>query len=782
VERSGAARGAAAGPVVLLGWAAGFDCGNSARDMKADDVLKAEEAGSPSVSHDLPDVHSREPAVHLDLVMEAAGAGPWVLDAQADRFWMGPGIHEMLGLPPGDTLDLERFLHLVHPDDRAAVHAAVAESLQSRVMKTVEYRVVRPDGQVRWIQARGRPIGTGLDVRLVGIAMDITGRKQQEAERTFLCIQNRAILQSTADGILGLDLEGRHVYVNPSAARMLGYEPEELVGNSAHSLWHHSRANGTPYAEAECSICATCANGTGCQATDETFWRKDGASFPADYRCIPMVREGRRIGTTVTFSNAEERHARMEALVSSETRIAEAIEIAGLGFYELDGEGRVTFQDARIGPLVGLPPEDESKGHSHWWANVHPEDLPRVLEVAPKVLFEGQDRLTIEYRYLHPALGERWFLHVVRVVKRDPVGLSTRIIGVIQDITERKNADIELHRALDEIRELRDRAASENIYLREQMLSESGHGDFIGESAGALQVLAMARRVALTNSAVLITGETGTGKELLAQAIHDLSERKAKTMVKVNCAALPGPLIESELFGREKGAYTGAMTQQTGRFQIADGSTIFLDEIGDLPLDLQVKLLRVLQEGEFQRLGSHRTYKVDVRVIAATNRNLSAMVREGRFREDLFHRLNVFPIEAPTLRSRVSDIPMLVWKFVEEFNRKMGRSIDSIPKATMERLKQYHWPGNVRELRNTVERAMIVSEGRTLIVELPHTATDTVGSGRTLADVERRHILGILESTRWRVSGKGGAAELLGLKRSTLRSRMKLLGIARSSR
>jgi transcriptional regulator with GAF, ATPase, and Fis domain len=293
-------------------------------------------------------------------------------------------------------------------------------------------------------------------------------------------------------------------------------------------------------------------------------------------------------------------------------------------------------------------------------------------------------------------------------------------------------------------------------------------------------MLALAGKVAITGAAVLITGETGTGKELLAQAIHDLSSRKATTMVKVNCAALPAPLIESELFGREKGAYTGAMTQQVGRFEIADGSTIFLDEIGDLPLDLQVKLLRVLQDGEFQRLGSHRTLKVDVRVIAATNRDLAAMVREGRYREDLFHRLNVFPIVAPTLRERITDIPLLVWKFVEVFNRKMGRSIDSIPKPLMERLKQYHWPGNVRELRNMVERAMIVSEGRTLMIELPdgHSASAPAPS-KTLTDVERHHILDVLESTRWRISGKGGAAEVLGLQRSTLRSRMKNLGIVR---
>ena len=296
---------------------------------------------------------------------------------------------------------------------------------------------------------------------------------------------------------------------------------------------------------------------------------------------------------------------------------------------------------------------------------------------------------------------------------------------------------------------------------------------------GILKMLAQARRVAPTDAAVLITGETGTGKELLAQAIHDMSDRSGKTMVIVNCAALPPPLIESELFGREKGAYTGAMTRQIGRFEVADGSTLFLDEIGDLPLDLQVKLLRVLQDGRFERLGSNRTLTANVRVIAATNHDLGAMVRDGRFREDLFHRLNVYPIEVPPLRARVSDIPFLVWRFVQEFNRKMGKSIDSISGQTMDRLKQYPWPGNVRELRNLIERAMIGCDGRSLTIELPAGAQGPVSDPVTLEEVERKHIRDVLERVHWRISGKQGAAEILGLRRTTLHTRMKKLGITR---
>jgi transcriptional regulator with GAF, ATPase, and Fis domain len=355
-----------------------------------------------------------------------------------------------------------------------------------------------------------------------------------------------------------------------------------------------------------------------------------------------------------------------------------------------------------------------------------------------------------------------------------------RLVGeIFVNVLERKRADERLRQTLEEVQRLQSRLQVENVYLREQLRREDGHAHIVGESEGILKMLAQARRVAPTDSTVLITGETGTGKELLAQAIHDMSGRSGKTMVIVNCAALPPPLIESELFGREKGAFTGATTRQIGRIEVADGSTLFLDEIGDLPPELQVKLLRVLQDGRFERLGSNRTLTVNVRVITATHHDLGAMVRAGRFREDLFHRLNVYPIEVPPLRARVPDIPLLVWRFVQEFNRKMGKSVDSIPRQTMERLKQYPWSGNVRELRNLVERAMIGCDGRSLAVELPAGAWGPTQIPVTLEEVERKHICDVLERVHWRISGKQGAAEILGLRPTTLNSRMKKLGISR---
>jgi transcriptional regulator with GAF, ATPase, and Fis domain len=282
---------------------------------------------------------------------------------------------------------------------------------------------------------------------------------------------------------------------------------------------------------------------------------------------------------------------------------------------------------------------------------------------------------------------------------------------------------------------------------------------------------------------VLLLGETGAGKEVFAQAIHNLSPRQRRAMIRVSCAAIPSALIESELFGRERGAFTGALSRQIGRFEAAHGSTIFLDEIGDLPLEIQVKLLRVLQERTVERLGGNQSTKVDVRVIAATHRNLEQAVGDGTFREDLFYRLNVFPITIPPLRERLADIPSLVWTFVDEFSHTFGKKVDAISKESIEALQRYSWPGNVRELRNVIEREMIVATGSTLTVAVPRpVASERHTSSSRLADIEVEHIRSVLDSCGWRVRGIGGAAERLGVKPTTLESRMARLGIVREKK
>jgi len=356
------------------------------------------------------------------------------------------------------------------------------------------------------------------------------------------------------------------------------------------------------------------------------------------------------------------------------------------------------------------------------------------------------------------------------------------IAQVFANALARKQMEEQLHARLREIEGLRQRLENENIYLREEIKLQYEHGEIVGRSEKMKKVLSQVEQVAGTDSTVLIQGETGTGKELLARAIHHLSSRKDRPLVTVNCASLPPTLIESELFGREKGAYTGALSRMVGRFEVADGATLFLDEIGELPQDVQSKLLRVLEEGRFERLGSSKTLQVNVRIIAATNRDLDRDVNEGKFRKDLYYRLNVFPISIPPLRERPEDIPLLVWAFVRQLEKKMGKRVDGISRKSMEALQQNSWPGNVRELRNVVEHAMIVSSGRTITVTLPETGLPEVPETRNLKDLERRHILEVLEKTGWRLSGEGGASEILGMKRSTLQSKIKKLGLKRPAR
>jgi formate hydrogenlyase transcriptional activator len=343
----------------------------------------------------------------------------------------------------------------------------------------------------------------------------------------------------------------------------------------------------------------------------------------------------------------------------------------------------------------------------------------------------------------------------------------------------RRNLEEQVVERTAEIKKLKDRIEQENIYLRKEIEVKHMHEGIIGNCEPVRKMLSEAEQVAKTDSTVLILGETGTGKELLARAIHNLSLRKDRQMVTLNCAALPPTLLESELFGREKGAYTGAMTRQIGRFEIADGSSIFLDEIGEMPLEVQAKLLRVLQEGQFERLGNPRTISANVRIIASTNRDLARATAAGRFREDLYYRLNVFSVTAPPLRDRIGDIPLLVWAFVKEFEKTMGKAIEKIPQNSIDALHQYPWPGNIRELRNVVENAMIISKDRILKLIPPVDSSFNLPGDLKLEVVERNHIIDVLKKTAWRVSGEEGAAHLLGLKPTTLESRMKKMGITR---
>jgi formate hydrogenlyase transcriptional activator len=384
----------------------------------------------------------------------------------------------------------------------------------------------------------------------------------------------------------------------------------------------------------------------------------------------------------------------------------------------------------------------------------------------------GVDRLIAA---LLPALGggdrqQRWLREA-----REAMGDGAPLLQVFEACVAMKARLDAMSTDLESL----TRLPSERSELAGPSPGDGGFPEIVGRSEAIRSVLQAVGKVAPTDATVLLQGETGTGKELVARAIHARSPRRGRAMVRVNCAALPASLIESELFGRERGAYTGAASRQAGRFEAADGSTLFLDEVGELPMDAQAKLLRVLQEGEFERLGSVVTRRVNVRVVAATNRDLPAAVRAGLFRDDLYYRLSVFPIRVPPLRERREDLPLLVWSFVRELASSMGRCVEGVSRRDMESLQNYSWPGNIRELRNTVERAMIVHDGALLRLQPPERDRSAAADVMNLEEIERRHILAVLERVRWRIRGEHGAAALLGLKPTTLESRMQRLGISR---
>jgi len=392
---------------------------------------------------------------------------------------------------------------------------------------------------------------------------------------------------------------------------------------------------------------------------------------------------------------------------------------------------------------------------------------------------------------IHPPFWMTWWfrglillliaLAVYLLYKKRVKSLEEKRKALAERLEEKTKLSDELQNALSEVERLKNRLEAENVYLQDEIKLQHNFGNIITQSEELKKVLRKVEQVSSTDATVLVLGESGTGKELLARAIHNISNRSDRPLVKVNCSALPANLIESELFGHEKGSFTGATSRKIGRFELADGGTIFLDEIGDLPLELQPKILRVLQEGEFERIGNPKTIKVDVRIIAATNRNLSQEIKNGNFREDLYYRLNVFPITIPPLRKRKEDISLLVNYFVNNFSKKVGKKIDTISQSMIEKLTEYNWPGNVRELENIIERAVITIEGNKLTLsEILPKVTSTIsseGESKTLEEVEREHIIRVLEKTNWQVSGDKGAAKILGMKRTTLEARMKKLNI-----
>ena len=409
-------------------------------------------------------------------------------------------------------------------------------------------------------------------------------------------------------------------------------------------------------------------------------------------------------------------------------------------------------------------------------------DIPNLRKLLEDILPQNTNFHDFEVEHDFETIGRK-IMHLNARRIYDQGNQTQLILLAIEDVTEREYYKKHLEELVEErtaeIIKLKEQLEAERAYLQEEIKLVYNHEDIVGKSDAINYVFFKVEQIAGIDTNVLILGETGTGKELVARAVHGTSLRKKRTLVKMNCAALPSNLIESELFGHEKGAFTGAQSRRLGRFEVADGATLFLDEIGELPLELQPKLLRVIEDGEFERLGSSETRKVDVRIIAATNRDLQAEVQKGAFREDLWYRLNIFPITMPPLRDRLDDIPLLVNFYVDRISRRLGKVIKVIPAGVMDALRQYHWPGNVRELENVLERAVINSSGPKLrlVDELKKPRKDGPRADQTLEKVERDYIKRVLKQTGWKVSGQNSASEILGLDRSTLRARMRKLNI-----
>lgn len=462
----------------------------------------------------------------------------------------------------------------------------------------------------------------------------------------------------------------------------------------------------------------------------------------------------------------------------NEARYRNLLEYAPEGIY-VHMQGKIVYINPAGARLFGAATPDEIIGKSIL-SFVHPDYADVVKERIRRVEKVGiPEEADIELKFMRidgKVIEIKASRTLITYQGQPAVQVAT------SDITERKRAEDALKKALAEVKSLKNRLQAENVYLREEIKAEYNFDEIVGEDKSIKNVLHKIEKVAPTNTTVLVTGETGTGKELIVRAVHNMSSRKDRPLVKVNCAAISAGLVESELFGHEKGAFTGAVQQRIGRFELAHGGTIFLDEIGDLPLDTQVKLLRILQDGELERVGSSTTIMIDVRVIAATNRNLSDAISEGLFRSDLFYRLNVFPLEVPPLRERKNDIPLLVHFFIGKYCKRLGKHIEGASKKTMDLLIEYSWPGNVRELQNIIERAIVISDGPIIHVDESMFERRNVEKYPfdKLEDIERSHIMCVLDRTNWTIEGNNGAAKILGMHPSTLRSRMRKLRIHKS--
>jgi len=584
------------------------------------------------------------------------------------------------------------------------------------------------------------------------------------------------------EGAATLASDGTILFCNQSFADIVKGSLEKVIGSS---IYHYISSTDLPLFEAliEGGLKGNSKGELALQAGGEN-------SVPVLLSVSTLQNTDIPGAVCAVLVDITERKQMEEALKTSETNYRRLFEAAQDGILILDAEtGQISDVNPFLLEMLGYSRE-ELLGKNLWEIGTF-KDIEASKATSAELKSKGYVRyhdLPLETKDGRPIAVEFvsnvYFVNHYKVIQcniRDTTERKLTAEALKKSHNELERQAVELQTALSEIKTMKDQLEAENIYFRHENKMKHRLDHILGESDALKYVLYRAEQVAPANTTVLILGETGTGKELVAAAIHSMSPRKDRPLITVNCAALPANLMESELFGREKGAFTGADNRQAGRFEVANGSTICLDEIGELPLELQAKLLRVIQHNEFERLGSSHTIKVDVRIVATTNRNLEEEVREGRFRKDLYYRLNIFPITVPPLRQRKEDVPLLVKAFIERYARKLGKQITSIQKETIKVLQDYPWPGNVRELESVLERAVILCPGPVLKLadKLEFSFLPLLPGIRTLEEAERNQILKILSETRWRIEGMAGAAAILGLHPSTLRARMHKLGILR---